>query len=211
MLQEFSNFIITHVKTLITVVAVTVMGLLPQTGTTTKPVDTYTASPSATISVSASAAATPTIKPVIKRVATPKPSPTPTPSPEPARVSVLLVHDGTTVSCLSEWADEVKRASQGVKDAEEAVKKISDCINSCSKIYEDGFNDCRKQYPHDVDPPPPGYTPCLDKFSKESRDCRNNCPHPSSGGDEIENLLGGSVKGKKFLQETKGEHCIDSK
>lgn len=217
---------------------IVVSSILPWRATDiNKPIDTSIASPSATISASASA--TPTSKPVIKRVATPRPSPTPTPSPQPSRVAVLLVNDGTTVYCLSEWADEVKRASQGVKDAEEGVNKSSDCRNSCMNSFETAKNDCNAKFPNlakcislfssfpkdsswadctsqypsfGSGSAPPEYTEyktCANKVGNDRSDCLNSCPSsgPSSGLDD---LYSNREKSKKFLQETKGEHCTDS-
>lgn len=198
----------------ITGVLVTVTSALPHTATNiNKPADISIASPSALISASPSAS--PTIKPTPKVIYTKKPTPIPTttPSSQPSRVSVLLVNDGTTVLCLSEWADEVKRASQGVKDAEEWVNKLSDCMNSCSSTSENARTDCRTKYPTPPGPgglSPPEQIACTNKVRAERANCLSSCPGLSSLEDHL-NLYSNREKSKKFLSETRGEHCTDSK
>lgn len=195
----------------ITSVFIATTSFLPgATSNANKPIETFIASPSATISMTPTPTLTTSPAAAIKPTLKPRPKLSPSPSPTPSRVSVLLVSDGATVYCLNEWADEVKRASQSVKDAEELLNKFKDCNNSCSTAYEMGAKDCLIKYPKlSENLYTSGYMDCGKKVQTERTSCRNNCPH-SSSDDPIEigvNLF----KSKKFLQETKGEHCIDSK
>ena len=115
----------------------------------------------------------------ITKTPTIAPQPTNTPLPTVTKVPVVLPHNGLTYYCDPSVAQSVKDASLAVKQSTEEYiecqnskrSSIQACVDSCKNITLDvcGVDSVRISLGYS------SYDDCVDKRSKESIDCINDC------------------------------------